>query len=128
MRPVDRAVLGDRARRDALGQQRRLVGALVVIEGRGAAAKIRSGAIGAVAVAGEHHRAHAVVGVAFVERCNDLGHHRGGEGVHPAGPVQRQQRDALVPVEANLFEAHVSLLVFAAMVASDAREGKLWFT
>src|SRR3546814_16846031 len=45
----------------------------------------------------------------MAERRDDLQHHLGGEGVHPVGPVQRQQRDALLLVEANLVEAHPSL-------------------
>src|SRR3546814_6948686 len=45
----------------------------------------------------------------MAERRDDLQHHLGGEGVHPGGPVQRQQRDALLLVEANLVEAHPSL-------------------
>ncbi len=109
MRPVDCAVLGDRACRHAVGQERRLVGPLVIIKGRGALTEVGAGAIGAVARSGKDHRAHAVVGVALVERGDDLDHHLGGEGVHPVGAVQRQQRYAFMLVEANLVEAHLSL-------------------
>ena len=40
VRPVDRAVFADRAGRGAVGQQRLLVGALVIIESRGARAQV----------------------------------------------------------------------------------------
>src|SRR3546814_4303346 len=83
VRPVDGSVLRDRTCRDAFREEHRLVAALVVIERRAAAAQIRPRAIGTLARPGEDHRAHRIVGVALVERRDDLQHHLGGEGVHP---------------------------------------------
>jgi hypothetical protein len=50
----------------------------------------------------DDHRPNPVVGVGAVERVDQLAQHRGGERVHPLGPVERAHGDVAVDLVADL--------------------------
>ena len=64
----------------------------------------------AAARAGDDDGAHVVVGVGQVEGLDQLAHHRGGEGVEPVGPVQRDRHDVVGDVVAISVKVAVSVM------------------
>ena len=70
-------------------------GALGVIKGRVASAKVCPRTKGAFTAACDDHRAHRVITVCNVERGDHFLHHLTGERVHPVRTVERDGEDAL---------------------------------